>query len=111
MSCLPARQQIAAPLEDRVGGGRQVRVDPLQIEHDVETKLADVAGRARVLGHEHGRRCPRIAGQPLDLADFLSTGLRKADPAFDVFGGKRHQALLDDIAGMLEIGRECQDFR
>jgi len=80
MSCLPARQQIAAPLEDRVGGGRQVRVDPLQ------TKLADVAGRARVLGHEHGRRCPRIAGQPLDH-------------------------LLDDIAGMLEISRGCQDFR
>ena len=97
-----------------------MRVDPLQIGHDVETNLADLdalgpagprppevfvggtqfelskdflfaeqlAGRARVLGHEHGRRCPRFAGQPLDLADFLSTGLRKADPRLAASGIK-----------------------
>ena len=29
----PAREQFAAPFEDRIGGGRKVSVDPFQIPH------------------------------------------------------------------------------
>jgi hypothetical protein len=121
-----------------------VGVDPLQIEHDVETELAgldalgaarprpskvlvgrpqfkfpkdfllteELAGRARVFGHEHGRGRPCVACQPVDhFADFPSVCLREADAAFDLLGCKRHQTLLDDVAGMIEIGRKCQNFR
>jgi hypothetical protein len=35
----PAREQFAAPFEDRIGGGRKVSVDPFQIPHDVEEEL------------------------------------------------------------------------
>ena len=67
----------------------------------------ELGGSARNLGHEHGRRRPRIASQPVDhLADLLSARFREADTAFDAPGGERHQALLDDVAGVLEIGRE-----
>jgi len=31
----PARQQFAAPLEDRIGSRCQMSVDPLQVAHDV----------------------------------------------------------------------------
>jgi len=66
----------------------------------------------RVLGHEHGSGGPRVAGQPFDhLADLLAAGFREADATPYALGGQRHQTLLDDIAGMLEIGREGQDFR
>ena len=67
----------------------------------------ELAGSARNLGHEHGRR-PCIAGQPFNqFADLVTLGFREADATFDALGGKRHQALFDDIAGMLEVGCEC----
>src|SRR5258707_2301388 len=72
----------------------------------------ELAGRARVFGHEHGRCRPCVADQSVyHFADLLPADFREADAPFDALGGKRHQALLDDIAGMLEIGRKCQDFR
>jgi hypothetical protein len=40
----PAREQFAAPFEDRIGGGRKVSVDPFQILHDVEEELANRDG-------------------------------------------------------------------
>jgi hypothetical protein len=40
----PAREQFAAPFEDRIGGGRKVSVDPFQILHDVEEELANRNG-------------------------------------------------------------------
>jgi hypothetical protein len=52
-------------------------------------------------GGEHGRSSACVAGQPFDhLADLLSAGFREADAAFDSLGGERHQALLDDVAGI-----------
>ena len=40
----PAREQFAAPFEDRIGGGRKVSVDPFEIPHDVEEELANRNG-------------------------------------------------------------------
>src|ERR1700726_4564950 len=72
----------------------------------------ELAGRARVFGHEYGRGRPCVADQPVHhFTDLLPAGFREADATFDALGGKRHQALLDDIAGMLEVGCECQDLR
>ena len=67
----------------------------------------------RVFGHEHGRGGPRVADQPLDhLPDFVAAlASEKSDAALDALGGERHQALLEDIAGMLDVGREGEDFR
>src|SRR6516164_433191 len=65
------------------------------------------ASGAWVFGHADRRRGPRIADQPLHhLADFRANGLGEADAAPDALGGLRHQAFLDDVAGMLEIGRD-----
>src|SRR6202140_3958241 len=69
----------------------------------------ELAGRPRVFGDEHGRGRPCVADQPVHhFTDLLPADFREADTAFDALGGKRHQALLDDIAGVLEIGRECE---
>src|ERR1700731_2184877 len=71
-----------------------------------------LAGCPWVFGDEHGRSPARVADQPLHhFTDLLPASFREADAAFDAFGGKRHQALLHYIAGMLDVGRECQDFR
>src|SRR6266446_9728479 len=40
----PARQQFAAPLEDRIGSRCQMSVDPLQVAHDVEEQFAHLNG-------------------------------------------------------------------
>src|ERR1700719_3870071 len=113
-------------------------VDPLEVSHDVEKKLArfnilrpagapsevffgcagfdlaedflfaeKLASHPRVFGHKHRCGPPRAAHQSVHhLADLMTAGFRKADAAFDALGGKRHQALLDDVAGMLDVGRE-----
>src|SRR5271154_6926063 len=36
----PARQELPAPLEDRIGSPCQMSVDPLEVAHDVEEELA-----------------------------------------------------------------------
>jgi hypothetical protein len=36
----PTRQQLSAPLENRIGGSGEVRVDALEVAHDVEKELA-----------------------------------------------------------------------
>src|SRR5690348_14138722 len=122
-----AGQQFATPVEDRIGSCCQMSVDPLEVAHDVEEKLAhfnglcpagarpsevffgcacfdlpedflfakELARRARVFGHEHGRRGARVTYQPLHhFLNLMATGFREANATFDAFGGKRHQALL-----------------
>jgi hypothetical protein len=60
-----------------------------------------------IAGHEHGRCRPCVADQPIHhFTDLLPADFREADAAFDALGGKRHEALLDDIAGMPEVGGE-----
>src|ERR1700737_554280 len=40
----PARQQLPAPLEDRISSRCQMSVDPLEVAHDVEEELAHFNG-------------------------------------------------------------------
>ena len=107
--------------EMRQGGGifetgrREFRADrkPMSVVFpDAATARTMSSTEQIVWAHRVDKKAEVKPGATIELfADLLPAGFREADAAFDALGGKRHQALLDDIAGMFEVGRECQDFR
>ena len=70
------------------------------------------AGGARVVGHEYRGRGVHVADEPFEhRADFRLALDRKGEAALEPLGGDRHQIVLDDVAGMLEVGDKGEDFR
>ena len=65
----------------------------------------DVARREHVEGKPH---VVHHAG--MEVADFLQAFGREGVAVLDLLGGQFHQVLVDDVADMLEIGREGDDL-
>ena len=88
-----------------VGGGL------LQIPHAVLLRQQR-AGRMQVAHHEHARRQMQIVQQVLmHVRDFLQALRREAQPLLDLLGGDLAQALVQDVADVLEVDREGEDVR
>jgi hypothetical protein len=70
------------------------------------------AGRVHVIQHEHARRQMQVVEQMLvHFADFLEALRREREPLLDLLGGDGAQALVDNVADVLEIDGERQDVR
>lgn len=68
----PDRQQFAALFEHRIGGGGEVRVDPLQVAQEVILNLRRFSGEAL----DHSAACfSNCAGLAKSRAEWRRTGL------------------------------------
>ena len=66
--------------------------------------------RPDISAHEYGCGRAQIGADPFqDGADFGLALLGEGEPAFQPLGGEWHQAAIDDVAGVLEVGGEGED--
>src|SRR5580704_16730881 len=91
----------------------EMRLGCAILEFPKDLFLAEkLSRRARVLGHEDSRRRTRRRDEAFDHpAKFLPAAVREGHTSLDAFRRERHQASLHDVPGVLDVGRESEDFR
>ena len=94
----------------RAAGRGGVRWRP--VRHCADCLLGEQLARfVDVARHEHAERDPQgVRGALVERRQFLGAFRRKLEPALDLLGGEFAQVLVDDVADMLEIDGEGNDF-
>src|SRR6266702_777370 len=70
------------------------------------------ASRTRVIGYEHRSRGMHITDHAIEHGADLGLAFnRKGEASLEPLGGDRHQIVLHNVAGVLEVGDKSEDFR